>query len=230
MTAEMAINNVPIEGTKYSPFELNLGHHPCLGPDVFWETKPWMGHCQLAEAWMKQMQADWQLARRILVKVKAGQMSRANRNRQPANFHVGDLVMVRVFPVNRSQLAPNGPFADWWAGPYRVCGKVSHDSFSLELPLKASSCMGRVFNAIGLKPYYSRTADSAAQAFINVDDNKSLAGDFASSDGAELEEPDTTEAPTPASPRWQQQMSDQPVEPVEPTAADLARQWPKPHQ
>ena len=109
--------------------------------------------------------------------------------------------MVRVFPVNRSQLAPNGPFADRWAGPYRVCSHVSHDSFRLELPLSASSRMGRVFNAIELKPYYSRTADSAAQAVRNVDDDKSLAGDFASSGGAELEEPDTTEAPNPALPR-----------------------------
>ena len=118
MTAAIAINNVPIEGTKYSPYEMNIGYHPCLGPGIFLETKPRMGHCQLAKAWMKQMQADWQLARRTLVKVKAGQMSRANRNRQTANFNIGDLVMVRVFPVNRSQLAPKGLFADRCAGHY----------------------------------------------------------------------------------------------------------------
>ena len=74
MTSYMAINNVPIEGTKYSPFELNLGYHPCTGPDTIWETKPILGHRQLAKSWMKQMQADWHLARRTVVKVKAGQM------------------------------------------------------------------------------------------------------------------------------------------------------------
>ena len=101
---------------------------------------------------MKQMQADWQLARGILAKMKAGQMSRANRNRQTANFNVGDLVMVRAFAVNRSQLAPKGPFADRWAEPCHVCSQVSHDSFRLELPLRASSRMDRVFNTIELNP------------------------------------------------------------------------------
>ena len=71
----------------------------------------------------EQMQADWQLARRLLVKIKAGQMSRANRNRQISNFKIGDLVMVLVYNVNRSQLTPKGSFADRWAGPYRVCGQ-----------------------------------------------------------------------------------------------------------
>ena len=35
MTAEMAINNSPIEGTKYSPYELNMGYTPCLAPDTY---------------------------------------------------------------------------------------------------------------------------------------------------------------------------------------------------
>ena len=35
MTAEMAINNAPLEGTKYRPYQLNLSYHHCLGPDVF---------------------------------------------------------------------------------------------------------------------------------------------------------------------------------------------------
>ena len=74
MTAEMAINNVPLEGTEYSLYQLNLGYYHCLGPDIFLETKPMMGHYQLAKAWIKQMQADWQAARAALVRTKACQM------------------------------------------------------------------------------------------------------------------------------------------------------------
>ena len=37
-TAEMAINNTPLEGTKFSPYELNLGYCPSLAPDAFWNT------------------------------------------------------------------------------------------------------------------------------------------------------------------------------------------------
>ena len=43
----------------------------------------------------------------------------ANRHRQHTQYEVGDLVMV-MFPVNRDQLNPKGPFADRWAGPYRI--------------------------------------------------------------------------------------------------------------
>ena len=34
-TAEMAINNAPIDGTKYSPYELNLVYTPCLATDTY---------------------------------------------------------------------------------------------------------------------------------------------------------------------------------------------------
>ena len=66
--------------------------------------------------------------------------------------------------------------------------------------------MGRVFNAIELKPYYSRTADSAIDAARQVDGEQSTPEDFASAVAAELEgteDPDSTEAPNPALPRWQ---------------------------
>ena len=38
MTAKMAINNAPIDGTKYSPYELNMGYTPFLAPDTHWEA------------------------------------------------------------------------------------------------------------------------------------------------------------------------------------------------
>ena len=38
-TAEMAINNANIPNTKFSPYLLNLGYHPCLLPDTHWDAK-----------------------------------------------------------------------------------------------------------------------------------------------------------------------------------------------
>ena len=47
-TAEMAINNAPIEATKYSPYELNLGYTPCLATYTYWEATGRPGQNQTA--------------------------------------------------------------------------------------------------------------------------------------------------------------------------------------
>ena len=104
MTAENAINNAPLEGTKYSPYEVNLGYRPCLALDAFLETRPIIGQSTTAKAWMKRMHEDWQRARLALVALKTSTTARANRHRQLSQCKVGDLVMVRMFPVNRTQL------------------------------------------------------------------------------------------------------------------------------
>ena len=110
------------------------------------------------------METEWKNAHLALQSIKDKQMSRANRHRDNSNFQVGDYVMTRMFPVNRKQLSQDGPFANRWAGPFRIREAVTHDSYRRELPLKASSRMGRVFNAIKLKPYYERDPGDASRA------------------------------------------------------------------
>ena len=83
-------------GSKF----LKLGYHPCLAPDTFWETWPTVGQSTKSKAWMKQMHEDWQRARSALVALKTNTTARANRHLQLSQFKVGDLVMVRMFPVN----------------------------------------------------------------------------------------------------------------------------------
>ena len=69
--------------------------------------------------------------------------------------------MVRVFPVNRTQLNECGAFANRWAGPYKVIERVAHESYRLELPVRAAPCIGRLLNAIELKPYQLRRVEGA---------------------------------------------------------------------
>ena len=38
-TAEMAINDANIRNTKFSPYLFNLGYHPCILPDTYWDAK-----------------------------------------------------------------------------------------------------------------------------------------------------------------------------------------------
>ena len=106
------------------------------------------------------MEEEWKHAHDALQAIKDKQMSRANRNCESAIFKVGDYVLARMFPVNRKQLNEGGPFADRWAGPYRIRVIVSHDSFRLEPPIKASYRMGGVLSAIELKPYHERDPET----------------------------------------------------------------------
>ena len=153
MTAEMAINNAPIDGTKYSPYELNMGYTTCLAPDTYWEANDRPGQSHAAKVWYKQMMRECEHARLALQSIKDNEIGRANRRREETTFQFGDLVLVRVFTVNRTQMNEGGAFANRWAGPYKVIEQVAHQSYRLELSVRASSRMGRVFNAIELKPY-----------------------------------------------------------------------------
>ena len=74
------------------------------------------------------------MSNRFTKELKNHDTDYANRHRQHTQYEVGDLVMVRMFPVNRDQLNPKGPFADRWAGPYKIIAKISDDSYRLELP------------------------------------------------------------------------------------------------
>ena len=62
MTTELAINNAPVEGTKYSPYELNMGYTPCLVPDTYWEANDRPGQSQAAKVWYKQMMRELERA------------------------------------------------------------------------------------------------------------------------------------------------------------------------
>ena len=138
--------------------------------------------------------------------------------------------MARMFPVNRTQLNKGGAFADRWAGPYKVSEQVSFDSFRLELPITESFRMGRVFNAIELKPYHARTAQSAATAERVAEDDRALATDFPDSDDDHLvpdgdhlvADSDPLVATDQTLPRWQQVMQHSPAQLDEPSEEDAA--------
>ena len=82
---------------------------------------------------------DWGHALLTLQSIKDKEIGRANRCREETNFQLGDMVLVRVFPVNRTQLNEGSAFANRWAGPYKVIEKVTHQSYRFELPVRAAS-------------------------------------------------------------------------------------------
>ena len=72
----------------------------------------------------------------------------------------------------------------------------------LELPVKASSLMGRVFNAIELKPCYGRQNDSAITMPRIAGEDRTFMDDFPQQEvQSEIDLDDTILAPNLALPR-----------------------------
>ena len=94
------------------------------------------------KVWYKRMLQELDHATLALQSIKDKEIGRANRRREETKFQVGDLVLVRVFTVNRTQLNKGGAFANRWAGPCKVIEQVAHQSYRLELPIRAASRMG----------------------------------------------------------------------------------------
>ena len=131
-------------------------------------------------------------------------------------------MLVRVFPVNRTQLNEGGAFANRWAGPYKTIEQVARESYRLELPVRASSRMGRVFNAIELKPYQLRNPDGAERILRGAIRDKTNPDDFPDQNAPVVINLDTAvPSPNSALPRWQQRMEAVEGAPAEPGLDDI---------
>ena len=82
------------------------------GPGSYWEAIDRPGQSQTAKVWYKQMRQESDNACLALQSVKFKEMVRVNRKRETTIFQVGDLVLVRVFTVHRTQRNPGGAFAN----------------------------------------------------------------------------------------------------------------------
>ena len=106
--------------------------------------------------------------------------------------------MVRVFPVNRTQLNAGGAFTNRWAGPYKVIEQVAHQSYRLELSVRDSSRMGCVFNGIELKPYQLRNPYDAERILRGSLRDKTNPDDFPDPNAPDVIDLDTA-VPSPNS-------------------------------
>ena len=113
--------------------------------------------------------------------------------------------MVRVFHVNRTQLNEGVVFANRWAGPYKAIEHVALQSYRHELHVRAASRMGRVFNAIELKPCQLRNPDDAERILRGALRDKTNLDDFPDPNAPDVIDFGTAvPSPNSALPRWQQ--------------------------
>ena len=116
-------------------------------------------------------------------------------------------MLARVFPVNRTQLNEGGAFTNRWAVPCKIIEKVAHQSYRLELPVRASSRMGRVFNAIELKPYQLRNSEDAERILRGALRDKTNPDDIPDPNAPDVIDLDTAvPSPNSALPSWKQRM------------------------
>ena len=133
------------------------------------------------------------------------------------------MVLVRVFPVNRTQLNEGGAFANRWAGPYKVIEQVAHQSYRLELHVRAASRMGRVTNVIELKPYQLRHAEDADRILRSALRDKTNPDDLPDPGSPDVTDLDTAVS-TPTS-RFPTAATTQPLRPS--VSSPRRRTWPR---
>ena len=82
----------------------------------------------------QRLKTDWKIARTALIHLQEQQAQEANKRRRSHCFKVGDEVLVNVRNAPRESLAPGGVLDPRFAGPYRIVGQVTENSFWAETP------------------------------------------------------------------------------------------------
>ena len=81
--------------------------------------------------------------------------------------------------------------------------------------------MGRVSNAIELKPYYERDPGDAIRAARSSRDDRALRDEFSAPEMSKDADTESPDSPHPALPRWQQRIEASEPVPVEPDLDDI---------
>ncbi len=153
--AEFSINNLTNRSTGHSPFYLNYGQHPTV-PGCFssvmrrsaadnYTTTP-------AEQYLQDLHDAFERAHAMAERAAEQATTRANQQRLPVNFSVGDEVLLSTKHLNESILG-SSKLRCQWIGPFKVKAARGINAFQLDLP----PLLGRVhntFHAHYLKLYH----------------------------------------------------------------------------
>jgi RNase H-like domain found in reverse transcriptase/Integrase zinc binding domain/Reverse transcriptase (RNA-dependent DNA polymerase)/Retroviral aspartyl protease/Zinc knuckle len=126
---EFAINSARSASTGYAPFFLNFGRMP---RSLIWNSAPSSEYPSVREFAMNKKLA-LMAAHDSILAARVKQTRDANKKRQPAPFHEGDLVYLSskniTFPKGLARkLIPK------YLGPYKILQDFGNSSFKLDLP------------------------------------------------------------------------------------------------
>jgi hypothetical protein len=149
---EFADNNSVHPSTKMTPFELDLGYHPCGMYSYLSEST---AEVQTTTDFIEALSAMQIAAHESLEKARQLQASNVNKNRpKPTVYQAGDSVMLSTRFINPPFLKGTGSrkLKAKYVGPFKVLRQISPTSYEIDLPesIKAH----RVINLEYLKDFH----------------------------------------------------------------------------
>ena len=143
----------------------NINFHSSLGMSLF---KALYGHdppsTEAVDWLLTHCQDLLQQLKDNLVKAQKRMKKVADGHRRDLQFHVGDLVLVKLQPYRQICVANrvSNKLGPWYFGPFQVRTRVGKVAYQLELP--SSARIHNVFHISLLKPYNGQQSTSSIRA------------------------------------------------------------------
>lgn len=156
--AEMAFNNSVNESTGTSPYYIVYGLYPDSPTSLLAiAADEDSGHPRVQQI-REKVKDVHQFVCQNLKKAQKRQKRQADKHRRPANFSVGDLVLVKANFLQRQVDGPVPKLKEQWIGPFPIEEKCSANTYRVQLP--ESRQIHPVLNAEVLRKFRPRRTTS----------------------------------------------------------------------
>ena len=145
---EISINNSNVLRSKYTPYFLNYGYHPCFFLDSSDVFRP-LDVTETTKEFNSRLQSDFTYFQDLLRKEKNRMKTSIDPQRRAVEFEVGSYVLLNE--AKRAQAAghPLSKLADRFSGPYRILKNLPNDAYLLDIPHSLRHPVFHIF----LRPY-----------------------------------------------------------------------------
>ena len=144
--AQFAYNNSYHASVRDTPFHLVLGRHPRTPLGV-----PAQNSRPASYAFVEQLQALTDRARKCLVAARQRQKAFADAKRTERSFSEGEMVLLSTKNMNLKHAEKSRKLLPRWVGPFKIVRKV--DSLAYELEMNPGWRIHPVFHVSLLEPY-----------------------------------------------------------------------------
>ena len=146
---EISINNSNVLRSKYTPYFLNYGYHPCFFLDSTDVFRPSVS-TETTKEFYTRLCSDFSTFQELLRKEKDRMKTSVDPLRRSVEFEPGSYVLLNEAKRALAAGHPLGKLADRFSGPYRILKSIPNDTYLLDMP---HSLRHPVYHISFLKPY-----------------------------------------------------------------------------
>ncbi|XP_027151946.1 uncharacterized protein LOC113752000 [Coffea eugenioides] len=152
-----------------APYEALYGQK-CRSPICWDEVGEWKILDPTTVSWIEEANEKVKLVRQRIQAEQSRQKSYADNRRKDLEFAIGDLVFLKITPLEASLMSGKGKkLQPRFVGPYKVIQCVGKVSYKLELPPSLSR-IHNVFHVSMLKKYHPNPSHILQPKSIEIDE------------------------------------------------------------